>query len=147
MLESSSLTAVRVVHCYQEVIRVVIVLSFVLTQGTNGNIYFSCPGCTDQIGFIRVKEEGWTGVFEGWQGCSKGFPRPHLMQNISFLFVKKCVRIFFKFAVLLKDPLNAKKNSKILQTVLAALQRHIGSWCMSRFYVKNLNGHIFFQSV
>ena len=26
------------------------------------------------IGLIQVKEEGWTGFSEGWQGCSGGFP-------------------------------------------------------------------------
>ena len=25
-------------------------------------------------GLIQVKEEGWTGFFKGWQGCSEGFP-------------------------------------------------------------------------
>ena len=27
-----------------------------------------------ETGLIRVKEEGWTGFSDGWQGCSKGFP-------------------------------------------------------------------------
>ena len=26
------------------------------------------------IGLIQVKEEGWTGLSEGWQGSSEGFP-------------------------------------------------------------------------
>ena len=32
-------------------------------------------GLSKWIGLIQVKEEGWTGFFEGWQGCSEGFPK------------------------------------------------------------------------
>ena len=31
-------------------------------------------GLVLDIELIQVKEEGWTGFFEGWQGCSEGFP-------------------------------------------------------------------------
>ena len=35
----------------------------------------SClPLCSQQLGLIQVKEEGWTGFSKGWQGCSEGFP-------------------------------------------------------------------------
>ena len=27
------------------------------------------------IRLIQVKEEGWTGFSDGWQGCSEGFPK------------------------------------------------------------------------
>ena len=40
------------------------------------NLNFSCKTRHTElhIGFILVKEEGRTGFFEGWQGCSEGFP-------------------------------------------------------------------------
>ena len=32
-------------------------------------------------GLIRVKEEGWMGFSEGWQGCSKEFPEENLKEQ------------------------------------------------------------------
>ena len=37
------------------------------------NVNFGYFGCDNEI--IRVKGEGWTEFFEGWQGCSDGFPK------------------------------------------------------------------------
>ena len=33
------------------------------------------------IGLIQVKKEGWTGFFEGLQGCSEGFPEGEARGN------------------------------------------------------------------
>ena len=35
-----------------------------------------------RIGLIQVKEEGWTRFSEGWQDCSKGFPRAKPKGNL-----------------------------------------------------------------
>ena len=52
------------------------VLSFVV--GKFWKIWFSVLvwqlGLVIENGLIRVKEEGWTGFSDGWQGCSEGFP-------------------------------------------------------------------------
>ena len=34
-----------------------------------------------QNGLVQVKEDGWTGFFERWQGCSKGNPEEQLCQS------------------------------------------------------------------
>ena len=31
--------------------------------------------CLSRIGLIQIKEAGWTGFYEGWQGCSEENPK------------------------------------------------------------------------
>ena len=41
-------------------------------------------------GLIQVKEEGWMGFSEGWQGCSKEFPEGKVQgKSLGFTFYLK----------------------------------------------------------
>ena len=39
-----------------------------------GLLQRSHQGDHQEIGLFQLKEEGWTGFYQGWQGCSEGFP-------------------------------------------------------------------------